>query len=252
MRKTVKVIGKGEAYWKRHLPALKALEIEESDSANIYVIATPNYLHVPLALYALAKGKEVLLEKPIATSLKDALLLTEHPLANKIGVCYQRRFDTQAQVIKKLKDIQRIDCVMHVRRDDYYWNSWRKDKEKSGGGALINIFIHYFDLLQWWLGKKYEITFAKIAEKDGVDQSMYVEMDFNGIPVTFEGSSIHADRKTEVKVQTKNKTISYNKEDASHEDIYREFIKGNKISVKDAFTSLQIVYDIYHYTNSTS
>lgn len=251
----IKVIGKGEVYYKRHLPAIKQLGLEEADDAEIYVICTPNYLHVPLALYALAKGKKVILEKPIATKLEDAMLLINHPLADNIAVCYQRRFDTQAQEIKNYPSkIKSIDCQMFVKRDPYYWNTWRSDREKSGGGALINIFVHYFDLIQWWLGKKYEIKFAKLAERESIEQVVYADLDFNGVPVSFMGSSINSSRRNEVNVSFENgATITYKIEDATHFDIYDQFLNHNNfISVKEAHTSLEIVKKIYEYNDNNA
>jgi predicted dehydrogenase len=253
MCQTITVIGKGEAYRKHHLPAIKQLGLEEVEDGEIYTISTPNYMHVPFALYALEKGKKVILEKPIATNLEDAKLLMAHPKADSIAVCYQRRFDTQAQQIKHYPaKIRSINCRMVVRRDNYYWQTWRKDNIKSGGGALINIFIHYLDTIQWWLGKKYIIDFAKIAERGGIDQVIDAKLDFNGVPATFFGSSIHTERDNGVVVEFEDGTFMvYDKEDATHFDIYEQFLKHNNyISVKDAYASLEIVQAIYEYNRN--
>jgi len=45
------------------------LDVEEIDLVSI---ATPNYLHVPMSIAALKRGKHVLCEKPMATNLEDA------------------------------------------------------------------------------------------------------------------------------------------------------------------------------------
>ena len=57
--------------------AASGAELIQADDVDVVHICTPNSLHVPLARQALAAGKAVVCEKPLATSLADARSLTE-------------------------------------------------------------------------------------------------------------------------------------------------------------------------------
>jgi predicted dehydrogenase len=48
-------------------------EVIARDEVHAIIIATPNVFHKPIALAAIARGKHVLCEKPLAMNLADAL-----------------------------------------------------------------------------------------------------------------------------------------------------------------------------------
>jgi len=220
----------------------------KSEDCDVVTISTPNFEHVKMAIMAAKLGKRVILEKPIGLTEKERNLLDEY--ADKIAVCYQRRFNSQCKLIKSISDkIISIDAKILVRRDPYYWNTWRKDKRKSGGGNLINIDIHYLDLLQWWLGPFYGINFCKISERNGIDQIIDAKFNFSGIPVNFFGSSIHHNRNIDMRVKLNNgDELIYNLDDGTHTDLYKAFLFENKfINVLEANTSSQMVDNLYKY-----
>lgn len=218
---------------------------------SVVSVATPNYLHPQIAIEALDLGKKVILEKPVGISVSTLQTLLEHKLANNVAICYQRRFDEDCQRIKNsAKKITQIDAKVLVRRDPEYWNTWRSDIEKSGGGNLINIDIHFLDIIQWWLGGiQPVIQFAKIGYRGGIDQFVHAELNFSGVPVKFTGSSLHNERTIDMKVYYEDgSTDVYNKETATHYDIYNQFLNHNNYcSVQEAVKSLQIVEDIYKF-----
>ncbi|MBR4748087.1 MAG: Gfo/Idh/MocA family oxidoreductase [Abditibacteriota bacterium] len=132
------------------------LALEEIDSVHI---CTPNYLHVPIALEALAAGKHVLVEKPMATNAKDAAMLFAE--AEKRGLkvmsanCY--RYITESSVIKSFVDRGQLGDIYYVnvkalrRRGIPPYGAFTS-KELQGGGPLIDIGVHQLDLAMYLLG----------------------------------------------------------------------------------------------------
>ena len=60
-------------------------EVVKRDDVHAVIIATPNIVHMPIALAAIAAGKHVLCEKPLALSHADTLAMAD--AAEKAGVC---------------------------------------------------------------------------------------------------------------------------------------------------------------------
>lgn len=129
-------------------------------------ICTPHYLHAPMAAEFLRHGKAVFMEKPCAIGRKqfeelrreDAL----HP--NKLGFCFQNRYNETTKKLDQLIEAQSIGEVTGARafvtwrRDSgYYRNDWKGKWETEGGGALINQSIHTLDLMLRYLGKPEQV-----------------------------------------------------------------------------------------------
>lgn len=128
---------------------------------DVIVVATASHLHAKIAKEAIMHGKHVIVEKPLALSMKDMHDLIE--LAEKrnkhILVCHQLRYRPLIQKInrlindKKLGEIYFGSVTLMLNRSLAYYrtNEWKGTWEKDGG-MLINQGIHLVDLLIWMLG----------------------------------------------------------------------------------------------------
>jgi len=134
------------------------------DDVDLVDICTPGDTHTEIALAALAAGKHVLCEKPLANSVADARAMTEaataHPgLVAMVGFTYRRV--PAIQLARQLVAEGRIGQVRHVRAqylqdwiaDPQAPLSWRLDKQKAGSGALGDIGAHVVDLAQFITGE---------------------------------------------------------------------------------------------------
>ena len=138
----------------------KMLEQKDIDAVSI---CTPHFLHCHMALKALEYGKNVLVEKPMAITVREADKMVEKAKSTglKLGVVFQYRTFPVNREIKSLIDDGEIGKIYRVcmeactfRTQAYYESdAWKGKWKTEGGGALINQTIHNIDLLQWLVGK---------------------------------------------------------------------------------------------------
>jgi predicted dehydrogenase len=131
------------------------------DDIDIINICTPNHLHLPQALQALAAGKHVVIEKPVAGSLADIdrLMQAEADSDKCVMPIFQYRFGRGLQKLKALQAAGLIGKAhlttvetMWRRRADYYARPWRGKWRTEMGGALVTLAIHAHDMLCYVVG----------------------------------------------------------------------------------------------------
>ncbi|MEZ4529837.1 MAG: Gfo/Idh/MocA family oxidoreductase [Thermomicrobiales bacterium] len=120
-------------------------------------IAVPNFLHVPIGLAAIAAGKHVLIEKPLARNTEEGeqLVRAAEDAGLVLGIVFNRRSRSDMQVLKRFIDRGELGEIYHARA---YWNrrsgipglgSWFTSKEGAGGGPLIDLGVHVLDMALW-------------------------------------------------------------------------------------------------------
>lgn len=124
-------------------------------------IAVPNHLHVPIGLDAIAAGKHVLMEKPLArtTAEGEALVRAAEDAGLVLGIIFNRRSRSDMQVLKRHIERGALGEIYHARA---YWNrrsgipglgSWFTSKELAGGGPLIDLGVHVLDMALWLMNE---------------------------------------------------------------------------------------------------
>ena len=119
---------------------------------NAVVIATPNFMHAPIALAAIAAGKHVMCEKPIAMNLEEALKMTH--AAGKAGVrnmtAFTYRFVPAMRYMEHLVHSGGVGKPYHFRAQRFQdWGTrnlgWRQVKKLAGTGELGDMLSHRID-----------------------------------------------------------------------------------------------------------
>ena len=135
------------------------LKMLENDDIDAVSVCLPNFLHAPISMDALNAGKHVLCEKPPARSAQEALAMAEAAHQNSRTLMYAlvQRFDGSTQRLKQLVRAGELGEIYfgkagYVRRRGVPVGKegWFVDRERSGGGALIDIGVHALDCV-WWL-----------------------------------------------------------------------------------------------------
>lgn len=137
-------------------------ELLENKDIDIVCICTPSGLHAELAIEAANFGKHIIVEKPMATNLKDADSMIKACEENnvKLTVIFQLRFSPQIKKLKKALEKNELgrlitgDVYMKYYRSQEYYDAggWRGTWSMDGGGALMNQGIHNVDLLYYTMG----------------------------------------------------------------------------------------------------
>lgn len=137
-------------------------EMLAQEKPDVMHICTPHYLHVPMAVYGLAHGVHVFMEKPPVIS-EEQLTQLEKAAAEsdrRLGLCFQNRYNPSVQEVKKLLASGKAGRIRGARglvtwsrgREYYTESGWRGSLATEGGGALINQSVHTLDLLAYFLG----------------------------------------------------------------------------------------------------
>ena len=141
-----------------HTPVWRDIAPVMADaSIEAVVIAAPNADHAPLALAALLAGKHVLLEKPMALTLRDcdALVEAARDSGRVLTIGHELRVSTQWGRVKALIEEGAIGAPLHAGfslfRFPYRSGSggWRYDPGRVGSWILEEP-VHHFDLLLWY------------------------------------------------------------------------------------------------------
>lgn len=148
--------------------------IDKHRDLDIVAIATDSGMHAEIALYCLKKKINVIVEKPMAMSMKDATEMIRISELNgvKLSVCHQNRFNIAVQEMKKALDDGRFGKLSHGsinvrwnRNLEYYQQAPWRGKWTSDGGALMNQCIHGIDLLRWMMGEEVEEVYGVTRQR---------------------------------------------------------------------------------------
>ena len=127
------------------------------------VITTPHHLHVDEALEAIAHGKHVLVEKPLATSAADCdrMIAAAAKQGVTLAVGYQQRFrvnNQRACELVRSKTIGRVQAVMvsmpmyaGAIKSGGFGSDWAWWNDPRNIGHLLNSSPHAIDLLSWMM-----------------------------------------------------------------------------------------------------
>lgn len=123
----------------------------------------PNFAHKSVLLEAIAAGKHVYCEKPLAMNGAEARAIANAAAAAKVqvGMAFNYRF---IPALLRAHELVQAGALGEIYRfqTEYlhtgYENpekplSWRLQHDKSGGGALADLGAHAIDLMRWLLGE---------------------------------------------------------------------------------------------------
>lgn len=136
-------------------------ELLAAERPALCAIATESGKHAAIGLEAIAAGANVIIEKPLALSLRDARALIDAAdrARVKLCACHQNRFNKSIQKIRAAVEEGRFGRMLHAaahvrwnRGRGYYEQAPWRGTWAQDGGALMNQCIHNVDLLRWMMG----------------------------------------------------------------------------------------------------
>jgi len=122
-------------------------------------ICTWNNTHAEIAIAALKAGKHVLVEKPLCQTVEQALRVQEavQRSGKVLQVGFVRRYASNTDILKRFIDngdfgeiyYAKASCIRRLGNP----GGWFSDRERSGGGPLIDLGVHVIDLCWYLMGR---------------------------------------------------------------------------------------------------
>lgn len=162
------------------------------------IVATPNHTHVNISKELLALGIDVLVEKPMSTSVESGedLLRTAEKHGRKLLVGHHRRFNSfmtaghdamSKGIIGKPIAVSGLWMVCKPASYFKHPTAWRASAEQGGGPVLINM-IHEVDILQYFFGPVIKVHAEQTVPQRGhpVEEGAAIILKFSsGVVGTF-------------------------------------------------------------------
>ena len=227
----------------------------QNKKINFISICSPNYLHDSHIRFSLRSGSHVICEKPIVINPwnLDSILKMSQENKKNVFTILQLRYLSNVIKLKNneenSKQISDIDLTYITGRGNWYYNSWKGDESKSGG-ILLNIGIHFFDLLCWIYGKV-ESTKIHIRKKDfaagiinfkNARVRWFLSLNFDHLPTKVKNK-----QNTFKELIINGKKIDLNKgfEDL-HTISYEKILCNEGYQINDTEDSIRTVYELRH------
>src|SRR5690625_258822 len=142
--------------------------VDQTKPARV-IIAAPDDAHEPFILAALARGLDVIAEKPMVTTAAGAarVLAAEAASSGTVQVTHNLRYTARHRQIKQLLLNGAVGKPLHIslnwfvdtRHGASYFLRWNRERARSGG-LSIHKSTHHLDLLNWWLSAEPERIYA--------------------------------------------------------------------------------------------
>ena len=119
------------------------------------VIATPNHLHEPHVLSALAAGVDVLCERPVAMTARgvERIVNAAERAKRKVLVANNHRFRSDVQALAAFLRGGELGKLTGIRAGAYHFRrgetGWRQRRAEAGGGAFFDYGVPLLDLALW-------------------------------------------------------------------------------------------------------
>ena len=158
------------ARFERHIA--KAQFQNTSNKIDYFSICSPNYL------LALNSGANVICEKPLVINPWNLDLLEKLEETSKLSIFTVLQLRLHPEILKLKKEQQLSKTKKDITlsyisaRGKWYQHSWKGNIEKSGG-ILVNIGIHFFDMLLWIYGP---VKHFEVYEYSDIKASGYLEL----------------------------------------------------------------------------
>jgi len=236
----------------RHIEKLK---YDEDINLDYVSICSPNYLHDAHVRFALKNNATAICEKPIVLNTwnLDQLIEVENETNAKVFTILQLRLH---ETILKFKS--EIDSIIKINKDkifdieleyitsrgNWYHQSWKGDRTKSGG-ISTNIGIHFFDMLTWIFGDVREISLS--TKNDKTEQGVLIFKNANvKWKLSIDEAELPDDQKRtfrSIKYDGKELEFSQGFTDL-HIKSYEGIIKGSGFGLLDARNSVDLASKI--------
>jgi predicted dehydrogenase len=179
------------------------------EELDLVSVCTPPFMHCAASMAALNAGVNVICEKPMAMNAAEGeeMIAAANENNKMLTIGFQSRYGERAQFLKHLIEQGELGeiyfaRVLALRRRGIPWWGVFVEKDKNGGGPLIDIGVHTLDLTLWLMGHPTPTAvtgavFTKLAKRPGlysrqvpIDQDRYTVEDFATAQIRFDTGAV--------------------------------------------------------------
>jgi UDP-N-acetylglucosamine 3-dehydrogenase len=167
-------------------------KILRDESIDVIDVTVPSGLHRKFVVSALARGKHVFCETPMALTLRDANAMIDAARAN-------RRIFMVAQLMRFVADYQQAHIevasgtlgtpriVVARRLGRPYWSAKRPRPFRLYGEPIVEFSIHDFGVANWILGRPRSVLAHGVSGSSGVTEQAIVAVEYRGATAYVRG-----------------------------------------------------------------
>jgi len=245
--------------FERHVEKLRR---DKRRGIDYVSICSPNYLHDSHIRFALRSGANAICEKPLVINPWniDPLIDLERETGKKVCTILQLRLLPSIIALKKrVEETKRdkkyeIDLTYITSRGRWYLQSWKGSAEKSGG-IVMNIGVHFFDMLIWIFGRPDYFNVhaldptraAGFMELKKARVRWFLSLERNDLPVEPEPGQPATYRS--ITMDSEEMEFSRGFGDL-HTHSYKQILEGNHFGIEEARPSIEVVHGIRTSTPS--
>jgi predicted dehydrogenase len=178
------------------------VDLLEADGVQAVVFATPNHLHEPHVLSAIAAGIDVLVERPLSLTAKGVeRIVNAAARANrKVLVANNHRFRSDVQALAGFLKGSELGKLTGIRAGAYHHKrseqGWRGRRVEAGGGAFFDYGLPLLDLALWLSDnptpERVVASMDRGSGKNAVEESMIVQLKCtSGLTFSFDVSGAY-------------------------------------------------------------
>lgn len=167
-------------------------EVLSDPEVQAVYIATPVFHHHDQVIAAARSGKHILVEKPLALSVEQGREMVDACRAAGVTLAegYMMKFHSLHQKAREMVRNGDIGNVVFARAQLSCWypdipGAWRQDPAKGGGGALMDMATHLYDLMEYIIGSR----IAEVSAFTGTLTFHYPVEDSSTTLVRFENGA---------------------------------------------------------------
>tara|TARA_B100000900_G_scaffold368349_1_gene345507 strand:- start:1086 stop:1964 length:879 start_codon:yes stop_codon:yes gene_type:complete len=220
------------------------------------IICTPNFLHLRHIESSFKNNCNVICEKPTVLNFNQLLKVEklEKKFNKKCFPIFQLRENTNLIKLKKnlfSKILQKkqniiVDIKYITIRGNWYLSSWKGDTKKSGG-LLLNIGVHFVDVLSWFFGKCKNVSISMKTKKTITGKIDFQQANVR-LLLSTDKKFIRNKKKSFRVMWINNKKVDFTDNfNNLHLSCYKKIIKNKSISIndiKDTYYNLKTIHNV--------
>lgn len=161
-----------------------SLEQTTAPAGTLAIIASPPRFHAVQTIAALERGWHVLCEKPMASTSAEAaeMVAAAQKHQRLLAVGLYKRFFPASRYLRNLCRDWLLGPLVNFSISEggpFRWPAGPSffDRSQTPGGVLLDIGVHVFDLLGWWLGEPAAVRYADDA-MGGLETNAFVQLTY--------------------------------------------------------------------------